>query len=49
MERSQDKSNDCVRAISKLERATWIGLLNAFQIQGFFTHEGGPRFSWSNR
>ena len=46
--RPQDKSKDCGRAISDLERFTWNGLLTAFQIHGHFIHQGGPRFSWSN-
>ena len=47
-ERPHDKSHDCGRAISEVERGTWNGLLNAFQIQDYFLHEGGPRFSWTN-
>ena len=47
-ERPQDKSNDCGWAISDLERFTWNGLLNAFQIQDTYIHQGGPRFSWNN-
>ena len=31
-ERSHDKSNYCGRVISELERNTWNGLLDAFQI-----------------
>ena len=41
----QDKSNDCGRAISEVERSTWKKLLNAFQIHDSFAHEGGPLFS----
>ena len=33
---------------SDLERFTWGELLNAFQIQDKFVHQGGPRFSWNN-
>ena len=47
-ERVQDKSKDCGRAISDLERFTWGELLNAFQVQDKFVHQGGPRFSWNN-
>ena len=47
-ERPYDKSNDCGHALSDLERGTWNGLLDTFQIQDFFHHEGGPRYSWSN-
>ena len=47
-ERPQDKSNDCGRNISDLERYTWSELLNAFQVQDAFIHQGGPRFSWNN-
>lgn len=47
-ERPHDKSNDCGHAISEIEKSTWNGLLNAFQVQDSFQHEGGPRFSWSN-
>ena len=32
-ERAQDKSNDCGKAISDIERLTWNGLINAFQLQ----------------
>ena len=47
-ERPEDKSNDCGRAISNLERYTWNELLNAFQATDYFVHQGGPRFSWDN-
>ena len=47
--RPQNKSNDCGRGISDLERYTWNELLNAFQVQDSFIHQGGPRFSWNNR
>ena len=47
-ERAQDKSRDCGRAISDVERLTWEGLLNAFKIQDNFVHQGGPRYSWNN-
>ena len=47
-ERPEDKFNDHSHAISKVEKTTWKWLLNVFQIQDFFQHEGGPRFSWSN-
>jgi exonuclease III len=47
-ERPQDKSNDCGRAISDLERFTWNEFLNAFQVKDKFTYQGGPRFSWCN-
>ena len=47
-ERPHDKSNDCGRAISELERNTWNGLLDVFLIQDFFHREGGPSNSWSN-
>ena len=47
-ERAQDKSNDCGRAISDLERLTWNGLLNAFQLHDAYIHQGDPRFSWHN-
>ena len=46
--RIQDKSKDCSRAISDLERFTWGELLNAFQIQDKFVHQGKPKFSWNN-
>ena len=48
IERPHDKSHDCGRAFSEVERGTWNELLNAFQIQDYFSHEGGPRFSWTN-
>ena len=44
-ERRQDKSNDCGRAISEVEKLTWNGLLNAFQLNDPFIYQGGPRFS----
>ena len=47
-ERPNDKSNDCGRAISDLERFSWNDLLNVFQIQDTYLHQGGPRFSWNN-
>ena len=47
-ERAQDKSNDCRCAISDLERLTWNGLLNAFQLHDAYIHQGGPKFSWHN-
>ena len=47
-ERAHDNFKDCGRAISNLERFTWEGLLNAFQIQDNCVHQGGPRYSWNN-
>ena len=47
-ERRQDKSNDCGRAISEVEKVTWNGLLNGFQLNDTFTYQGGPRFSRNN-
>lgn len=47
-ERPQDKSNDCERAISDLERFTWNELLNSFQVNDSFIHQGGSKFSWCN-
>ena len=47
-ERTHDKSKDSGRAISDLERFTWGELMNAFQVQDNFIHQGGPRFSWNN-
>ena len=47
-EKLQDKSNDCGRAISDLEHFTWNELLNAFQVNDSFIHQGGPKFSWCN-
>lgn len=47
-ERMQDKSKDCGRAISDLEKFTWGELLNAFHVQVNFIHQGGPRFSSNN-
>ena len=47
-ERAQDKSNDCGRAISDIERLTWSGLLNSFQLHDVFIHQGGPKYSWHN-
>ena len=48
MERAQNKSNDCRSAINDVERLTWNGLLNAFQLHDAYIHQGGPRFSWHN-
>lgn len=39
-ERAHDKSKDCRRVISELERFTWEGLMHAFQIQDNFVHQG---------
>ena len=47
-ERPHDKSNDCGRAISDLERFTWNKWLNIFQVKDLFMYQGGPRFSWCN-
>jgi hypothetical protein len=47
-ERPEDKSHDCGRAISDLERFTWGELLNFLQIKNNYLHQGGPRFSWDN-
>jgi hypothetical protein len=44
----QNKSNNCGRGISDLERYTWNKLLNIFQIKDTFIHQGDPRFSWNN-
>ena len=43
-ERVEDKSNDCGKAISDLERCAWNELLNAFQINDASIHRRGPRF-----
>ena len=47
-ERPHDKSHDCGRAISEVERGTWNELLSTFQILDYFSHEEGLRFSWTN-
>ena len=47
-ERREDKSNDCRRGISDIEKLTWNGLFNGFQVLNTFTYQGGPRFSWNN-
>ena len=47
-ERPEDKSHDCGRVISGLEKLTWNDLLNTFQVNDTFIHQGGPRFSWCN-
>ena len=47
-ERAEDKSHDCGRAISGLEKITWNELLNTFQVKDPFVYQGGPRFSWCN-
>lgn len=38
--RLEDKSNDCGRVISNLERFTWNELLNAFHVNNMFVHQG---------
>ena len=48
-ERAQDKSHDCGRAISDLERLTWNGLLNAFQLHDTYIHQGRSKFFWHKR
>lgn len=48
IERPQDKSNDCGRAISDLDRFTWNEFLSAFWIENTLIHQEGPRFSWNN-
>ena len=47
-ERPGDKSHDCGRAISDLERGTWHTLLNTLQVNDQFICQGGPRYSWDN-
>jgi hypothetical protein len=47
-ERPEDKSHDCGRAISELERFTWRELLNSLQVEDKYLYQGGPRFSWDN-
>ena len=39
--RREDKSNDCGRGISDLEKLTYNGLLNGFQVVDTFTYQGG--------
>jgi endonuclease/exonuclease/phosphatase family metal-dependent hydrolase len=46
--RPEDKSHDCGRAISDLERFTWGGLLNSLQVNDKYLHQGGLRFFWDN-
>ena len=48
-ERAENKSHDCGRAISGLEKITWNKLLSTFQVKDSFIYQGGPRFSWCNR
>ena len=47
-ERREDKSNDCGRVINAVEKMTWSGLLNGFQLHDSFIYQGGPRLSWNN-
>ena len=47
-EKIQYNSNDCGRAISDLERLTWNGLLNAFQLHDTYVYQEGPKLSWHN-
>ena len=47
IERQGDKSTDCGRAASDLERYSWNELLNMLQVQDTFLYQGGPRFSRS--
>ena len=44
----EDKSSDCGRAISELERFTWREVLHALQVRDIFTYKGGTVFSWNN-
>ena len=43
----EDKSNDCGGGISDLEKLTWNGLFDGFQVLDTFTYQCGPRFSWN--
>ena len=44
-ERRQDKSNDCERTTNEVEKLTWNGLLNGFQLHDICIYQGDPRFS----
>lgn len=46
--RPGDKSYDCGRPISGLERGTWQTLLQSLQINDYFIYQGGPRYYWNN-
>lgn len=48
-ERPEDKSHDCGRTISDIERFSWNSLMNALQLHDSFLHKGGPRFTWDNQ
>ena len=47
-ERAEDKSHNCGRAISGLEKITWNELLSTFKVKDPFIYQGGPRFSRCN-
>lgn len=42
IERPEDKSNDCGRTISDLERYSWHELLDTLQLHDSFCYQGGP-------
>lgn len=48
-ERPEDKSQDCGRTISDLERFSWNALTDSLQVYDSFKHIGGPRFTWDNQ
>lgn len=48
-ERLEDKSNNCEKAISDLERLNWGELLNTLQHHGTYVYQGGTEFFWTNR
>lgn len=43
--RPEDKSHDCGRGISEVERISWNSLLEVLQIQDSFQRQGGIQFS----
>ena len=47
-ERPEDKSHDCGRTISGLEKLTCNDLFNTFQVKDTFFYQGGQRFLWCN-
>lgn len=49
IELPEDKSQDCGRTISDLERSSWNFLLDALQLYDSFQHRGRPQFMWDNQ
>ena len=51
-EQREDESKDGGQGINDLDKLTWNGLLNGFQLLDTLTFQGGPRFfleQWPTR